>query len=143
MKNTSGKYIHTSIYLNCFFSFGKINNNNMSKKLVFVLDDKLPMSYHTAVSNFKDASKPKSKKMISSVHAYACSLIDIWQRSFGNDHVMTRIAVTYKINKIVDHYYNHVYANSHQNASKNKNQEDKRAQKSSRMLNKHWRSIYL
>ena len=42
--------------------------------------------------------------MISAVHIYACSLIDIWQGSFGNDHVMTKNAVTYKINKVVDHY---------------------------------------
>ena len=81
--------------------------------------------------------------MISSVHAYTCSLIDIWQRSFGNDHVMTRNAVTSKINKVVDHYYNHVYANSHWKASKNKNQEDKRAEKLSRMLNKQCRSMHL
>ena len=81
--------------------------------------------------------------MISSVHAFACSLINIWQRSFGNDCVTTRNAVTYKINKVVDHYYNHVYANSHWKASKNKNQEDKRAEKSSHMLNKQWRSMHL
>ena len=49
------------------------------------------------------ASKPKSKKMISNVHTYACSLIEIWQILFGNGHVMTRNDVTYKINEVVDH----------------------------------------
>ena len=73
----------------------------MSEKLVFVLGDKLPTYYNAAISIFQVASKPRSKKMINSVHIYACSLIDIWQRSFGNDHVMTRNAVTYKINKFL------------------------------------------
>ena len=43
---------------------------------------------------------------------------------------MTRNAVTYKINNVVDHYNKHVNAFSHQKASKNKNQEDKTAEKS-------------
>ena len=38
---------------------------------------------------------------------------------------MTRNVVTYKINKVADHYYKHVNEFSHQKASKNKNQEDK------------------
>ena len=111
--------------------------------MVFVLGDKVPIYYDAAISIFQVVSKPKSKKMISSVHAYTCSLIDIWQRSFGNDHIMTRNAVTYKINKVVDRYYSHVYANLLWKASKNKNQEDKRAEKSSRMLNKQWRTMHL
>ena len=41
----------------------------MSEKLVFVLGDKLPMYYDTAISIFQVGSKPKSKKIISSVHA--------------------------------------------------------------------------
>ena len=75
----------------------------MSEKLVFVLDDKLPMYYKAAISTFQVASKPKSKKMISNVHTYACSFIEIWQILFGNGHVMTRNDVTYKINEVVDH----------------------------------------
>ena len=49
----------------------------MSEKLVFVLGDKLPTYYNAAISIFQVASKPRSKKMINSVHIYACSLIDI------------------------------------------------------------------
>ena len=63
----------------------------MSEKLV-VLGDKLSMYYNASVSTFQVVAKPKSKKMISTVHTYACSLIDIC-RSFGNDHVLTRMAI--------------------------------------------------
>ena len=38
---------------------------------------------------------------------------------------MTRNVVTYKINKVADHYYKHVNDFSHQKESKNKNQEHK------------------
>ena len=100
----------------------------MLEKFVFVLGDKLAKYFSVTISIFQVASKPKSKKTISTVHAYACSLIDFWQRSFGNGLTMTRNAVMYKINKIVDHYYNHVYGYSHQKASNNKNQEEKRAE---------------
>ena len=68
------------------------------------MGDKFSTYYFAAISTFQVPSKPKSKKRISAVHIYACSLIDIWQGSFGNEHVMTKNAVTYKINKVVDHY---------------------------------------
>lgn len=81
--------------------------------------------------------------MISTVYTHTCSLIGVCQRCFGNDHVMTRHAVTYKINKVVDHYNNHVHANSHRKAGKNKNQECKGAEKPSCVLNKQWRFMHL
>ena len=61
----------------------------MSEKIV-VLGDKLSMYYNASVSTFQVVAKPKSKKMISNVHA--CSLTDIC-RSFGNDHILTRMAI--------------------------------------------------
>ena len=61
------------------------------EKLV-VLGDKLPTYYNAAVSTFQVSAKPNSKKMISTINTYACSLIDIC-RSFGNDHVMIRMAM--------------------------------------------------
>ena len=69
--------------------------------MVFVLGDKVPIYYDAAISIFQVVSKPKSKKMISSVHAYTCSLIDIWQRSFGNDHIMTRMLLHIKSTKLL------------------------------------------
>lgn len=81
--------------------------------------------------------------MISTVYAHTCSLIGICQSCFGNDHVMARHAVTYKINKVVDHYNNHVHANSHRKVGKNKNQGGKRAEKPKCVLNKQWRFMHL
>ena len=63
----------------------------MSQKLV-VWGDKAPTYYNADLSAFQVEATPKSEKMISNVHTYPCSLINIW-RSFGNDYVMTRMAM--------------------------------------------------
>ena len=63
----------------------------MSQKLV-VSGDKAPTYYNADLLTFQVEATPKIEKMISTVHTYACSLIDIW-RSFGNDYVMTRMAM--------------------------------------------------
>ena len=42
----------------------------MSEKVVFVFGDKLPMYYDTTISIFQVAWKAKSKKTVSTVHAY-------------------------------------------------------------------------
>ena len=53
----------------------------MSEKIVFVLGDKLPTYYDAAMSIYMVATKPKSKKMVSSINSYTKALIDIWKRS--------------------------------------------------------------
>ena len=73
----------------------------MLEKLLFVLGDKLPRYYDAAISIFQVASKAKSKKMISTVHAYTCSLIDIWQRSFGNNHLRLQMLLHIKSTKVL------------------------------------------
>ena len=74
----------------------------MSEKVVFVLSDKLPTYYNTAISIYMVATKPKSKKMVSTINSYTKALIDIWKRSFGDLHVTSRSSVTNKLQKLVN-----------------------------------------
>ena len=46
----------------------------MSEKVVFVLSDKLPTYYNTAISIYMVATKPKSKKMVSTINSYTKAL---------------------------------------------------------------------
>ena len=55
---------------------------------------------------------------------------------------MTKNAVTYETNKVVDHFYKHVNAFSHQKA-RIKNPEGKRAEKSFKLHVEYRRSIDL
>ena len=48
------------------------------------------------------ATKPKSKKMVSTINSYTKALIDIWKRSFGDLHVTSRSSVTNKLQKLVN-----------------------------------------
>ena len=119
----------------------------MTENLVFILGDKLPTYYDAAIAIYSVATKPKSKKMNSVISAYVKALIDIWKRSFGNDHVMSRSSVTSKLQKLVDHYYNQVYIKIHRKSDKHKKESNskniKTSGKSSRQLNKQWRSMTL
>ena len=81
----------------------------MPEKVVFVLGDKLPTYYDAIISIHMVATKPKSKKMISTINSYTKALIDIWKRSFGDLHVTSRSSVTNKLQKLVEHYYSQVY----------------------------------
>ena len=78
-------------------------------QLKFVLGDVLPTYYDAAISIFSVAVKPSTPKMKQAINAYANSLIDIWERSFTNKHVLGRNAVVGKIEKLVSLYYNKVY----------------------------------
>ena len=57
-----------------------------------MLGDLLPTIYDVAISIFNVASKPKSYKMQQCINAYAESLIDLWIRAFGEDHVLSNKA---------------------------------------------------
>ena len=74
----------------------------MSEKVVFVLGEKLPTYYDAAISIYMVATKPKSKKMVSTINSYTKALIDIWKRSFGDLHVTSRSSVTNKLQKLVN-----------------------------------------
>ena len=114
----------------------------MSEKVVFVLGDKLPTYYNAAISIYMVATKPKSKKMVSTINSYTKALIDIWKRSFGDLHVTGRSSVTNKLQKLVKHYYSQVYVKVHRKSRKHK-KNVKSVGKSSRKLNKSWRTMLL
>ena len=43
------------------------------------------------------------------IHAYGNVLIEIWQKSFGAKHVMTRRSVEMKLKRVAKDYYNKVH----------------------------------
>ena len=113
----------------------------MLEKWVFVLDEKLPTYYDAAIAIFRVASSPKSKKMSSTINSYACALIDIWKRSFDDQHVGSRISVVYKLEKLTTEYYNHVYVKLHRKSDTHKKTNvKKKLAVSSSQLNKQWRA---
>ena len=114
----------------------------MSEKVVFVLGEKLPTGYDAAISIYMVATKPKSKKMVSTINSYTKALIDIWKRSFGDLHVTSRSSVNNKLQKLVEHYYSQVYVKVHRKSEKHK-KNVKSVGKSSRQLNKSWRTMLL
>ena len=114
----------------------------MSEKIVFVLGDKLPTYYDAAISIYMVATKPKSKKMVSTINSYTKALIDIWKRSFGDLHVTSRSSVTNKLQKLVEHYYSQVYVKVHRKSEKHK-KNVKSVGKSSRQLSKSWMTMLL
>ena len=85
----------------------------MTKKLVFVLGDKLPTYYDAAISIFKINHKYKDQENDGVINSYAVSLIDIWKKLFGDSHVTSRSAVTIKLQYIDEHNHNNVYIKSH------------------------------
>ena len=74
--------------------------------------DLLPTIYDVAISIFNVASKPKSDKMQQCINAYAESLIDLWIRAFGEDHVLSINPVKDRIRVIVLHYHSNVLKTS-------------------------------
>ena len=75
----------------------------MTEKLVFVLGDKLPTCYEATIAIYSVATQPKGVKM-KTIHAYAMSLINVWVKTFGQGHVMSRNGITKKLQKLVDSY---------------------------------------
>ena len=114
----------------------------MSEKVVFVLVEKLPTYYDAAISIYMVATKPKSKKMVSTINSYTKALIDIWKRTFGDLHVTSTSSVTNKLQKLVEHYYSQLYVKVHRKSQKHK-KNVKSVGKSSRQLNKSWRIMLL
>lgn len=105
-------------------------------ELVFVLGDVLPTIYDVAISIFTLASNPKTDKMADSINAYVTSLIEVWSKAFGSEHVQCRRTVKEKIQIIVCHYYNNVYVEHTRTKPKKKNMVF--VKKSIRQLNREW-----
>ena len=102
----------------------------------------MPTDYDAAISIYMVATKPKSKKMVSTINSYTKAPIDIWKRSFGDLHVTSRSSVNNKLQKLVEHYYSQVYVKVHRKSEKHK-KNVKSVGKSSRQLNKSWRTMLL
>ena len=111
----------------------------MTEKLVFVLGDKLPTCYEATIATYSVATQPKGAKMKKTIHAYAMSLINIWVKAFGQSHVMSRNAITKKLQKLGDSYWNDVYSKAHRKKGKGKT-KDVSTFMSIRHFNKNWRT---
>ena len=113
-----------------------MEGNGSNEKLVFILGDVLPTVYDVAVSIYSIACKPNSQKMNESIAAYTESLINLWIKAFGENHVLKKKAVKERVQSIVTHYYNNVYAE--QNRTKPKKKNVVFVRKSLRQLNREW-----
>ena len=56
--------------------------------------DKLPTYYDAAIAIFNIKQNPKRDKMKRTIYAYYVALVNVWTKSYGKDHVMTRRAIT-------------------------------------------------
>ena len=90
--------------------------------------------YDAAIAIFQVASKPKSKKTSATINSHAFVLIDIWKRSFGDQHVGSRSSVVYKLEKLTTECYNHVYVKLHRKSDTHKKIVIKKLAVSSRQL---------
>ena len=107
-------------------------------EIIFVLGDVLPTYYDVAISIFSVATKPNSAKMNDTINRYANALIEIWVKSFGTNHVMSRRGVVMRLEKLVQLYYTKVYNISNRKSVKNKG--DQLPPSSIRSLNKQWKT---
>ena len=84
------------------------------------MGDKIPTYYDVAISLFQISTRrgDQGKKAINS---YYKSLVDCWTKSFGTGHVLSRLAVIKKLEKVRDSYYNEVYTECHRKTTKHKN----------------------
>ena len=86
----------------------------------FSLGDKLPTIYYdVAITIFFISTQPTSSKMTHVIHQYL-ALINIWQKAFGSQHVMSIRTVKSKLHKIVKDYFNKVYNKHHRKSKKKK-----------------------
>ena len=58
--------------------------------------------------------------MTSTINAYMLALREIWKKSFGEYHVMSRSKMILKLKKVVDLYYSQVYTKIHQKLERRK-----------------------
>ena len=66
-----------------------------------------------AVHIFSKATQPKSANMGRVIHQFSSELIELWQKSFGHGHNLSRTAVKNRVQKLVDDYYKAVYVKCH------------------------------
>ena len=93
--NTSGKYIHTAITSELFFSFSKITITCRKNQFLFWVTSfqHIKMQLYQFFELHQNLTV--RKLLVYTLHAYASSLIDIWTSN--------QKCCSYKINKVVDH----------------------------------------
>ena len=50
--------------------------------------------------------------MTKTIHSYCLALVDVWTKSFGNGHVMSRSSITKKLEKLVYGYWKENHSRS-------------------------------
>ena len=100
-----------------YFYFSDFTN---MEKIIFSFGDKLPTTYDAAITIFSICSTPASARMSNVICQYASALINIWEKAFGSNHVMSHGAVNVKLNKLIKDYYNKVYNKHHRKSKKKK-----------------------
>ena len=113
----------------------------MSDHFVFILDDQLPTYYNAALSIFTVASKPNTQKMSSAINSYSLALMNVWTKSFGKGHIMSRSSITKKLVKLTNSYYSQVYVSSHRNKRKHGEEMPTSMRNFKRDLNKKWKTM--
>ena len=109
---------------------------NMGERIIFVLGDKFPTIYDVAISIYNVVSKPNSGGMKNCIQAYVTALINVWIKSFGKKHLITRTPITKKVETIIKHYQNNVYIEATRRKPKHKGEV--MLKKSVRQLNREW-----
>ena len=60
----------------------------MGKQLKLILGENLPAHYDATISMFSECQKPRSSKMSTTVNTYTDALVEMWLKSFGEEHVL-------------------------------------------------------
>lgn len=107
------------------------------------ISTKLPTVQDMVLDIFKHATQPESQKMANIINEYSKSLIYVWQKAFGKQHVSSTTNVKYHIKKYVKTYHREVYVKTHRNVKKKKDEGEEKcapaAKESSRTLQAKWR----
>ena len=80
-------------------------------EIVFVLGDKLPYAYEVVTSILSFApggsayENKETRKRKDAINAYVQSLICLWSKAFGANHITARKVVTAKIRKLIVNYH--------------------------------------
>ena len=106
-----------------------------SESYLFIIGDKLPTYYDVAISLFEVCTRREGEKARSTLISYYTALMNVWTKSFGEGHRLTRKSIMKKLEKVCDSYYNEVYTKCSRKTQKRPNQPISTI----RQQNKVWR----
>ena len=107
----------------------------------FILGDRLPQYYDVAIAIYGVCHSYQSEKMQSCITAYTDAIITLWQKAFGDRHIMARSNVRSKVEEVVKHYNTHVYIEFCRTKPKKKGAP--LVKKGMRQLNREWREKHM